>query len=194
MTAKRLYYLLLGAIALSIVALLASVYAANLVLEGQAKRVTDAKTKTQVMDEKQRQLTKARADIAKYQPLADIAKSIVPQDKDQSQTVREIVNLAAANGIKLGSITFPSSSLGGKGAADKSQLKAVKGISGVYTQDITVESDGSVPSSYGSFLNFLDALEHNRRTALVSGISLQPDAEDPSTLTFTLNLSEYIKP
>jgi len=193
MTAKRLYYLLLGAIALSVVLLLASVYAANMVLEGQAKRLTDAKTRIEVLDAKQSQLTKARADIAKYQPMADIAKSIVPQDKDQSQTVREIVNLAAANGIKLGSITFPSSSLGAKGA-EKSQLKAVKGISGVYTQDITVESDGSNPSSYSDFLNFLDALEHNRRTALVSGISLQPDAQNPNTLTFTLNLSEYIKP
>jgi len=36
----------------------------------------------------------------------------VPQDKNQAEAVREIVNLAAANGVTLASITFPTSSLG----------------------------------------------------------------------------------
>lgn len=194
MNARKLNLLLMAVVGLSIVGLIGGTYGANLVLQSQAKRLSDAKLKSMVLDEKQQQLAKARTDIAKYQSLADIAKNIVPQDKDQAQTVREIVRIAEENGIKLGTITFPSSSLGGKATATQSQLKAVKNIPGVYSLEIAIQSDSSSPAQYGNFLNFLDALEHNRRTALVNGITLQPSATNPGTLTFTLNLSEYVKP
>jgi hypothetical protein len=193
MTAKRLYFLLWGAVGLSVIVLLLSIYLVNSFLQSKAQDVTKARAKSMVLDEKQRQLTKARADIAKYQSLADIAKSIVPQDKDQAQTVREIVKIAQDNGIKLGTISFPSSSLGDKKTA-LSQLTKVKDIPGVYSLEITIQSDSTAPASYSSFLNFLDDLEHNRRTALVNGISLVPETGDPTKVTFTLNLSEYIKP
>ncbi|HJQ09366.1 MAG TPA: hypothetical protein VJ836_07870 [Candidatus Saccharimonadales bacterium] len=200
MEARRLYFVLTGVLCASLIVFLGAVYGANVLLQGQAKRLNDAKLQSLVLDEKQDRLTKARADVEKYKSLAAIAKHIVPQDKDQAQTVREIVSLANANGIKLGAITFPSSTLGGTGtAASKSkealsQLKPVKNISGVYSLEITVQSDTTSPASYDRFISFLDALEHNRRTALVSSISLQPDANNASNLTFTLNLSEYIKP
>jgi hypothetical protein len=199
--AKRVYYLLLGGIGLSLVVVMGGLYIADKILEGQSKHLSDARVANMVLDEKQQQLSKARSDITKYQSLGDIAASIVPQDKDQAQTVRELVAIADANHIKLGTITFPSSSLGGTtGTATSgkssatSQLKAVKNIPGVYTLDITIQSDTATPAKYTDFLSFLDTLEHNRRTALVNSISLQPDALNPSTLTFTLTVSEYIKP
>ncbi len=198
MTARKLYFLLLGAAILSIAALFAAAYGANFVLESQSKRLTKAHLNSLVLEEKQRQLTKARADIKKYQSLAAIAKNIVPQDKDQAQTVREIVSIAQANDIKLGNVTFPSSSLGNAGAAGGkqkfSQLTAVQDIAGVYILDITVQSDSTAPAPYANLIDFLDALEHNRRTALVNGVTLQPSVNDPGKLSFTLNLQEYIKP
>ncbi|HSX32417.1 MAG TPA: hypothetical protein VLF43_04080 [Candidatus Saccharimonadales bacterium] len=201
MTAKRLHFALIGVICLSIVILFGCVYAANGLLVKQSKRIADAQLKNLVVDEKQRSIAKAKSDIEKYRDLAAIAKGIVPQDKDQAQTVREIVNIADANGVKLGTITFPSSTLGAAKPGTKivgnpalSQLTAVKGLSGVYSLNITVDSDASSPASYDKFINFLDALEHNRRTALVNGITLQPNGTDPSKLTFSLIISEYIKP
>jgi hypothetical protein len=201
MTARRLHFILIGVLCLSIVALLGFVYAANTLLVAQSKTITDAQLRSLVVEEKQRSITKAKTDIQKYSDLASIAKGIVPQDKDQAQTVREIVNIAEQNGIKLGTISFPSSTLGSAKPGTKvvgnpalSQLSVVKGISGVYSLNITVESDASSPASYTKFINFLDALEHNRRTALVNGITLQPTGTDPSKLTFSLILNEYIKP
>lgn len=201
MNAKRLHYVLLGTIGICVLVLFAGVYAANLLLKSQSARVEQAQLKNLVLEEKQRTVIKARADIAKYKDLAAIAKNIVPQDKDQAQTIREIVKIAEASGVKLGTITFPTSTLGGvkpgvksSGNPALSQLKAVAGISGVYSLDITVESDASSPSDYSKFIAFLDGLEHNRRTALVSGITLQPNSTDPSKLTFSLIVSEYIKP
>jgi len=198
MSAKKLYYLLLGAIGLGIVVLVAGTWEANVILQGRSKSLQDAKTNTAVLEAKEQELVQQRGDITKYQDLAIIAKNIVPQDKDQAQTVRELVDIANANGIKLGTITFPSSSLGatGAGAAKSglSQLTPVAGIGGVYSLNITVQSDQTHPVPYAQFLSFLDALEHNRRTALVGAITLQPDTNNPGRLTFTLDLSEYIKP
>ncbi len=190
---KRFYYLLLVTVGLAIVLLLAGAYVGNSLLKTKSKDVASNRKKSMVLEEKQRQLNKAKADIKKYQDLAAIAKDIVPQDKDQAQTIREVVNIASANGIKLGTITFPVSSLGDN-KIPHSQLKKVASIPGVYSLDITVQSDSKTPPSFTNFSRFLEGLEHNRRTALVSGISLQPEKGDPSKLSFTLTLSEYIKP
>jgi len=193
MSAKRLYILLVSCIGLGVLVLVGGVYGANTFLQQQSKKLVDAKTHAAVLDAKQAQLTKARSDIEKYKDLGTIAKNIVPQDKDQAQTVREIVAVAGSTGIKLGSITFPASTLGGT-KAGISQLIPAKGIGGVYSLDITVQSDTTSPVSYDRFISFLDGLEHNRRTALVKGISITPDTVDASKLSFTLNVSEYIKP
>lgn len=193
MNARRLSFVLKIMVLLAIALFLLSAYLATKVLETKADDVREAKLKSRVLEENQGQLGRARADIQKYQALAAIAKSIVPQDKDQARTVREIVQLANQYGIKLGSITFPASSLGDKKSA-QSQLQAAKGLPGVYILEITVQSDVSSPAPYDSFLSFLRALEHNRRTALVNGVNIQPDTANPNLTSFTLTISEYIKP
>lgn len=193
LTPKRLYFLLMGVVGLGFVVLVLGVYGADMLLRDKSAVVRNARLESMVLEEKQRQLSRARADILKYQGLANIAKHIVPQDKDQARTVREIVKIAGKHNIKLGAVTFPVSSLG-DASAKNSQLIAVPNIPGVLGLDITVQSDSTAPASFASLLKFLDALEHNRRTALVKNISLQPDAANPGKLTFTLTLSEFIKP
>lgn len=193
LSAKNLYFGMIGVCVLALAALLAGAYGVDKVLERKSEDVRAARLDGLVLEEEQRRLAKARADIEKYQSLAEIAKHIVPQDKDQAQTVREIVKIAAAHNISLGSITFPSSSLGGKNA-DRSQLTPVKDIPDVYSLEITIQSAGGKSALYGDFLEFLKALEHNRRTALVKDITLRPEKDDPSKLQFTLKLVEYIKP
>jgi hypothetical protein len=151
---------------------------------------------------KQAQLTKAKADVAKYSDISTVARSVVPQDKSQAQTVRELVSIADNNGIKLTTISFPSSTLGGTvgkpstgtGGPNLSQLAPVKSISGVYTLQIIVQSDAQNPVPYEQFTQFLQDLEHNRRTALVSSINITPDAKDATKVSFSLNVDEYVKP
>jgi hypothetical protein len=193
MPAKRFSALLQAAVVVALLVFLLGAYVAVKLLGSKAQDVRNARLKSMVLEEKQNQLGKARSDIQKFVQLADIAKSIVPQDKDQARTVREIVRLAEKNGIKLGAITFPASSLGDK-KSKQSQLVAEKGIPGVYSLEITVQSDVESPAPFANFLKFLDALEHNRRTALVIGINIQPDAADGSKTSFVITLKEYIKP
>jgi hypothetical protein len=147
------------------------------------------------------ELIQAKQDVKKYQNLATITQNIVPQDKDQAETVLQIVNLANKNGVALASITFPSSSLGlqtGQSASNStinlSQLTPVQGIPGVYDLQLVVQSDTTNPVPYSNFISFLSALENNRRTALISAVSIQPNAQDRNTLTFSLTLDEYVKP
>lgn len=199
MTSKRLYFILVAVIGLLIVGFLGGAYGANLVLQQQAQTVLKARSKSASLEQQQVQLNKAKASITKYKEVGDIAKSIVPQDKDQAQAVREIVNIAAQHGVQLGTITFPTSTLGATTAGAKagsklSQLKPAPGISGVYTLQITVQADSTRPADYNKFIDFMAALERNRRTALVSGITLQPDNKSPHLVSFTLTVDEYIKP
>lgn len=203
MSSKRVYYLMISAIVLLVVGLAGGAYELDKVLQKESKTLYDDKLQTEVLSRKQQSLAGAKADLTKYASLEQIAKSVVPQDKDQAEAVREIVKIASDNGVQLGSITFPSSTLGlravgsapGAGKTQSlSQLKPVKNIPGVYNLEITIQSDSDKPVEYNKFLDFLRALEHNRRTAQVNSISLTPDPKRPAYLSFTLILNEYIKP
>jgi hypothetical protein len=218
MNSKRTYYLMLGLIGLLVIGLLAGAYETNTLLGSQAVSLTMLKAKTKALDKEQVNLKTAKQQIAANSDFNGVAASIVPQDKDQAEAVRESVSIASKNGISLGSITFPASTLGnstasgptaasGTGATAKpftnpgtatnsalSQLLPVKNIPGVYDLQITVAGDPHSAVPYAEFVSFLADLEHNRRTAQVSAITLTPDLKDPSALTFSLTLDEYIKP
>ncbi len=219
MSSKRLYLILIGSIGLLFVGLIAGTYGANSLLSGQAKKLTSLKAKDMALAQEQLSLTQAKKDIKTYSGLQKILQSVVPEDKDQAEAVREIVNIAAANNIKLTAINFPASTLGtgpggvattssssaGSSTAKPSpaasaktsalsQLQPVKNIPGVYNLLITVQGDPNQPVPYSKFINFLEALEHNRRTAQVSTITITPDANNRNLLTFNLTLNEYIKP
>lgn len=211
MNSKRLFYVLAGSVALLTIGIFAGVYGANTLLQGAAKKVLDAKSQSAALDQQHTRAAKAKADVEKYRELGSIAKSIVPQDKDQAQTVRQLVRIAADNGVIISNITFPGSTLGAGAAGGAagatapapaaggtstalSQLIPVPAISGVYSLNISLESEPTKSVPFDKFLNFLNDLEHNRRTALVTGISITPDPKKAGNVSFTLNLQEYVKP
>lgn len=196
MNSKRVFWIQVVVLLLLVAGILAAAYFVNGLIVKQSDTLKAQRLQTQTLDAESTALAKAKKDIVKYQDLATIAKNIVPQDKDQAQTVREIVNIAAGKGVSIGSITFPTSSLGAitgvKGG--QSQLTPVPGLSGVYNLQLTVQSRSGTSVPYDRFLAFLDALEHNRRTALVSSITLTPDSKNSNNVSFSLTLDEYIKP
>jgi hypothetical protein len=219
MNSRRVYFGLLGLIGLLSIALIIGAYGANNLLAARAKTLTGLKAQSAALAQEQISFELAKKNIQKYAGLEQIAQAVVPQDKNQAQAVRQIVNIAAANGVSLGSITFPQSTLGSNvpGATagstsaapataatppassnntkDKlSQLIPVPGIPGVYQQAITITSDTNKPILYSQLINFLNGLEHDRRTAQVNSITIQPVSGKPNYLSFTIALNEYIKP
>lgn len=204
MSSKRMFLLVLGLLIFCGVGLIAATFGASAALKQQSSKLVTLKAKNQTLETEQAELTKAKKDIEKYAALNGIAKTVVPQDKDQAEAVREIVHIAAVNGIRLSSITFAASTLGGTSGPGGSagtptkktpvtQVQPVPNIKGVYQLPITVQQDAGQPISYAQFISFLTALENNRRTAQVSSINIQPTT-DRSRLTFNLQLNEYIKP
>jgi hypothetical protein len=220
MTSKRLHTVLMAGLALLFLGLIGGTYATNKLLASQADKLTALKAKSMALDQEQLSLTRAKKDIKKYDKLDKIAQAVVPQDKNQAEAVREIVNIAAANDVSLASISFPASTLGnlpggtaapsssgstvvsptpsaGAGnskAGSLSQLTPLRNIPGVYQLPITIKGDTNNPVQYEKFINFLSDLEHNRRTAQVETITLQPTIGNRDYVTFELTLSEYIKP
>ncbi len=112
MNSKRLHTAFLAVLALLFIAMLGGTYGANKLLGAQADKLKAQKAKSQALDQEQLIINKAKQDIKKYSGLNKIAKAVVPQDKNQAEAVREIVNIAAANGVTLASVTFPASTLG----------------------------------------------------------------------------------
>ena len=207
MTSKRVYYLMLALISLLFAGLIGGAYGANKLLSKQALSLTSLKAKSSALEKEQASLIIAKKQVTKYAELNKIVTSIVPQDKDQAEAVREIVKIASANNVSLGSITFPASTLGtsavpatgapASGATVKpfassptanktgalSQLIPVKNIPGVYDLKITIQGDAKAPITYQQLIAFLAALENNRRTAQVSAINFEPVTSASATDT-----------
>ena len=206
---KLVNRMMLALVAILLIGILLGTKTVVAQLKSQGDSLVSLKAKGQALKQEQTNLISAKAEVVKYSDLETIAKAVVPQDKNQAEAVREIVNLAAANGITLSTIAFPSSTLGSAApvapatgtssstptpsSLSLSQLTAVKGIPGVYA--LPIEVDDSQPKtavSYGAFYNFLTNLEQNRRTSLVTGLNIQPLAN--GLVTFSLTINEYIKP
>lgn len=200
MNSRKLFIILIAVLVLVNAGGVALLVMGNKYLDKQNSKLTELKVESDTLDAVQRSLIKAKKDVETYSDLAKVVESVVPQEKDQAKTIRELVKIAQDSGISLGAITFPSSSLGavpGKAATPSTtagtntQTQKVEGINNVERLEITVASAKDV--SYNNFILFLQKLEQNRRTSQVSSSSITPNASDPSRVQFTIVLNVYIK-
>lgn len=214
MNAKKVYYIMVGVLALLVGLGAAGIVVSNKLLQKKSDQLVELKLEDRLLEEQQLALIQANKDIEKYADLEKIAKTIVPQEKDQARAVREIAQFADASRVRLKSIAFPSSNLGQaqpKPAATPApdadaapaarpalppvtQVKPVDGLPGVYAMEITIQSVDNNAATYPDFLNFLSRLEQNRRTTQVSNINIKPSPTVPNALSFTLTVNVYIKP
>lgn len=190
---KRLYYILAGCLALLTIISLTAAVIGNKMLTEQNKKLNQLKIEDEILEEQALALNRAKQDLERYDELEQIVKQIVPQEKDQTRTVREIVKFATESGIEIGSIAFPGSELGQTSSnLNLTQLTPVKGLSGVYNLEITLET--SSPASFGQTIDFMRSLESNRRTSQIGSITITPEEQDRNLLTSTITFNVYIKP
>jgi len=214
MNSKRVFQLILGGLLLGAIASISSVVFANQLLQNNAGKLDELKLENKVLEQQELALIQARQDVKKFSSLKNIARSIVPQEKDQARAVREIIAFAQDNNITIANISFPASNLGqitpkastpessatdnnapAPAAPSITQVKPVEGISGVFRLETVIQSDDENPISFEQLTGFLERLEQNRRTAHVSNLTIrQPDNTDRSKLAFTLTVNVYIKP
>lgn len=213
MTSKKVFYGMAGLLIVMLGLVIGAVAIGDALLRKQSDKLVNLKLEDKVIDAQQLSLSRAKKDVEAYAELGTVAKQIVPQDKDQARAVREIIGIGEQSGIRISSVTFPSSNLGAKkppsttnqsesgsstatkpAANPLTQATAVKGIDGLYQLNINIVSDTSSPATYSQLIDFLERLEQNRRTAQVSQISIQPNEQNRNILNFTLTLTVYIKP
>lgn len=181
---------------------LASFGKSLIIAEGD--KLKELRLEDSVLTKQSDALTQARRDIAEHAELEAIARSVVPQDKDQARTVLELVTMARESGITITGVHFPSSELGqvsGRGGNSRkatdpklTQLTELDSPKGVYAMEIRLDTDPTRPVSYSQLIGFLRRLENNRRTSQVSNIQITPDTENRNSLAFNLTVTSYIKP
>jgi hypothetical protein len=219
MNSKKVFFIMLGLVVLLGIGVIGVVVVGNSMMQKESEKLTQLKLEEQVLEEKQAALAKASSDIEQYADLEEIAGTVVPQDKDQARAVREIIKIANISGISISSITFPSSNLGTSipkpavtpedseseeaPAAPStpapppiSQAEPVPGITGVYALEMNITPDSNVPITYYQFIEFLERLENNRRTAQVTKVQITPltfDQENP-LINFNLTINVFVKP
>ncbi len=208
MNSRRIFFVMVTVLILLTGVAIAGIVLGNLFFQKQSVELVNLKLENHLIEEQQTALLQANKDIERYTELDQLARTIVPQDKDQAKTIRELNKIAADNGITLGSIEFPASNLGQaapkptpteEGSASAkvttpplTQVKAVAGITGVYSLDVLISPQADNPVTYSKLIAFLGDLERNRRTAHVQGITITP--QTGGGLSFSLTLSAYVKP
>jgi len=193
---KQVYQVFCGLAVLLSVGLVVSVYFGMTMLEESSEELQTAKVQQEVTEAQELSLIQAKADVEEYSELEELATRIIPQEKDQARTVREVIAIAQDTGVSVSTVSFPSSNLGAAQASSQSvitQATPVQGIPGLLELEMSVGVSES-PTTYDRFISFLDRLEQNRRTSQVQSISIIPDEDNRSLLTFTVNLVVYIKP
>src|SRR5579871_1342468 len=110
MSSRLSYYIMVGLLVLVSAGIIAGTVFGDYMLQQQTNKLVALKLDSKILDEQQSALIQANKDIAKYSSLETIANTIVPQDKDQAQVVREIVGYANDLNIPIQNISFPTSS------------------------------------------------------------------------------------
>lgn len=219
MSTKQFRLILIGLLALSVVAF-GFIYVAGMsVLKKQSAKMVDLKLSNQTADAQLSNLQTSKKEIAKFSYFKSVAQSVLPNDKDQAQAVLDIFDLANQSGISLQSVTFPSSNLGVGSATTSttstnstsaaaqapakkiSQAQPVNGIPGLYSVQLTITpaTGGQIPAdkqvTYAKMLDFLNRIENNRRTAQITQVNIQPlTANGASQFNFSLTVNIFIKP
>ncbi len=198
MTSKKMFYLLLGLFVVSLGIGGAGGYFGNQLLTEKSNELIKLKLEDEFLVEQQLALAQGRRDVEEFKSIDGLARAIVPQDKDQAGTIREITLIAEESGVSIAGFSFPASSLGEKSAksnsksAPISQLAPVEGMKDVY--EMTIGIRNSSPVSYDRLLTFLKNLENNRRTAQVASINITPNTSDRTMVDFNLDIRVYIRP
>ena len=206
----QLRLLLLGLLAAGALAFIAITFLGLSTLSQKSTEVAGLKLKNETLDAQLTNLGIAKKEVERYSYFNDVAATVLPSDKDQAKAVLTVFKLAEQSGISIASITFPTSNLGGgttkatgSAASAISQAQPVQGIKGLYSLQLTItpESGSTVPEdkvpTYAKLKDFLQRIEHDRRTAQITQVSIQPESSDSritGAINFSLTINIFMRP
>lgn len=208
MNSKKLFIVLLSSLFLIFAGSIAITVYSVKIFSKSGEELMNSKTEEAILKNDIKELKKAKLDLKKYLELDKVARAIVPQEKDQARTVREIIALANESKIGIDSIKFPESTLGQKlppksKSTNKSrstmpegstQIMEIEGLKGVYVMPIDVVVGEDNATTYSQLIDFLSRLEKNRRTSHINSLSIDNSEKDSKLIEFSIQINAYIKP
>ena len=165
---KRLRIILQAALVLGFLLFVVVAVQGFSMLSKKSDQLIALKLKHKTVEAQLSNLAVAKKEVETYSYFKDVAKTVIPNDKDQAQTVSDITRLASEVGINIQSIAFPTSNLGGASSSPSSpsqsspsststpaptnaqsaspktalsQATLVEGIPGLYALQLTITSE-----------------------------------------------------
>lgn len=181
MTPKRMNQVLKISLGLIIIVVAVGLYFANARLSAMAHKTATLKAEVEVGQKQLAiyQQTKAKVDSLDY--VNELADKVLPATEDQSLVVAELSQFARRSNLSVSQINFTEV------ASTKTSAAAPKGV---IVSPISVEIKAG--AKYNDLLDFLKAIEQNRRKMQVTNISLSPDTNDRTRLSqVTININLY---
>lgn len=216
MNPKNIRWMLIGSIGLLLLLFIAISTFGTSMISSKSRHIADLKAREELATAQLSRLFAAQKEIERYSYFNEVAKAIIPSDKNQAQAILDISTFALQSGFEIESITFPNSTLGQRAAkpattqnaaeteakttaAAISQAKPFPGVTGLYILPITVAPQNGQQVADNKKVNFpklyefLSRLERNRRTAQISEVTLTLDDNSPE-LNFELDMNVFLKP
>lgn len=177
MSPKKFFFMLIGAIGLSIVIFGLTFYWLNGRLSSRATVLSKLKADIDAVDAR---IAEAQSTLIQFEDLKfidSIASDVLPPEKVQSDLVEELYQLSSRAGVTVRSISFEAPGGGQVANLSLTQTKPLEGVNGVFTLPTSIAYEAD---TYNQFLRFLSNLEANRRKLQISKLSVSPIKEEVS--------------
>ena len=189
MTPRKMNLILKVVMLVLIIATGVGLYFANKKLTSTATETSRLKAQVEIGQKqiKTYEATKAKVDSLDY--VEELAAKVLPQEQEQSLTVAELSQFALRSRLGVAEITFTDSTTKSKSSKTKTKTPIPKGVTVI---PLTIKFKPG--SKYDNLLEFLKAVEENRRKMQVTNISLTPDEVDRSSFqNVTVDINLYVR-
>lgn len=196
MTSKKLFNLLLATCFMLLGVLGGGLYYGDQLLAKQATRIATARADDELVDRKKIIKQSLESKINELSQVNELANKFLPDSKNQDTLLAEFYTIAKNNGVIVTSISFDGGTGTGTNApSSTSQTKPLQNTKNVLYISFNVQAKAV---TYDQLLNFLKAIETNRRKLQVINIGVTPktdpkDADYGKLSIDELKVEAYLK-
>lgn len=192
MTPKRLYFAMIGCLALAILGSLGGIYWANGMLKSKSQTVAGLMAERDAQTDQINKLRSSKNTADQSQKLNDLINSLLPKQKKQENLVADIIYTSTKQAGVLDS-QITNISFNNSGAPTSlSGTSQSKDIQGVYVYPFTLQLKDI---SYQTMLQLFSEFERNKRIIQADQVQIAPDKSKPGYLTsVSLSLKTFVQP
>ncbi len=170
MNAKRLFFIGIGIIGLTLVGGALLYLKSADILKNRAQSLSDLRAEAEALDEKIINAKSIQKQLAALSDTEKLIDEVLPPKKIQSDIVGQLLEIGKSSGMNVENITFSG---GGEQpvAPELSQTVPIEGVNGVRALPINITLE---PGSFDELIAFLQTIETNRRKMQIDTISITP--------------------